>query len=144
MNDAKHVIVNDGQSIVRSDYWDSRQAATGKAYLSWSSGAGRLMLPDALEPALSEMSEASLVVVSRGPWKKAGGQLSWELLFDDGSDCPYCQFLMPDQSDRSAPETDQGGSFVIAIWTREGEKLRLPGKYRVVDEIPYLEPWGAH
>lgn len=73
MNDAKHVIVNDGQSIVRSDYWDSRQAATGKAYLSWSSGAGRLMLPDALEPALSEMSEASLVVVSRGPWKRLEG-----------------------------------------------------------------------
>lgn len=92
--------------------------------------------PAANRPPLRSIQPAS----ARG--KKAGGQLSWKLLFDDCSDCLHCQLLMSDQSDRSAQKTDQDGTFIIVIQTREGEKLRLSGRYRVVAEFPYLNTLG--
>lgn len=38
-------------------------------------------------------------------------------------------------------EDNQGGGFVVSVWTRAGEQLRLPGKYRVVAEVPCLAAW---
>ena len=34
-----------------------------------------------------------------------------------------------------------GRAFNFAVWTRAGKQLELPGEYRVVKEIPGLEPW---
>ncbi|HCF0987694.1 TPA: hypothetical protein NI674_006241 [Pseudomonas aeruginosa] len=139
-----HVIENDGQAIAGTNYWESKHAAAGYAFLSWNAGAGRIMLPDALAPALADMRAARYVIVSRGPWRALGGREAWELLFEDDSDSPYCLHLVTEQSDRLLPDTDQGGGFVIAVWTRHGEQLRLPGKYRKVREIPCLDPWNTH
>ncbi|MFK1437590.1 hypothetical protein ACIU0H_28585 [Pseudomonas aeruginosa] len=137
-----HFIENDGQSITRTNYWDSVHATEGYAFLSWNAGAGRVLLPDALAPALADMRVAQYVIVSLGPWRAQAGREAWELLFEDGSDTPYCLHLVCEQSDRRLPDTDQGGGFVIAVWTRDGEQLRLPAKFRKVVEIPCLEPWS--
>lgn len=74
--------------------------------------------------------------------RSRGGRDAWELLFEDGSDAPYCLHLIMEQSDRRLPDKDQGGGFVITVWTREGEQLRLPGKYRKVREVPCMAPLG--
>ena len=65
-----------------------------------------------------------------------------ELLFEDGSDSPFCLHLVAEQTDRLLPENNQGGGFYVTVWTRGGEKLRLPGKYRQVAAIPCLAPWS--
>lgn len=134
-------IENAGQRIVETNYWDSEHARAGYCYLSWNAGAGRLLVPDALKSVIREMRTARYVIVSRGPWCEQGGRDALELLFEDGSDSPYCLHLVAEQTDRLLPEDNQGGGFVVTVWTRGGEKLRLPGKYRTVAAIPCLDPW---
>lgn len=137
-------INNDGQKITSINYWDTEQALKGYLYLTWNAGAGRLLLPDSQLAFLPEMSTGKYVIVSRGPWKERGGREALELLFEDESDSPFCLQLVAEQCDRMLPDADQGGGFDIAVWTRDGEKLCLPGKYRRVSKIPYMKPWKAH
>lgn len=134
-------IENKGQAITRTNYWDSGAARAGYCYLSWNAGAARLLLPDAQKHCLPEMRSAEYVIVSRGPWQEHGGREALELLFEDGGNSPFCLHIVAEQTDRLLPEDNQGGGFVVTVWTRGGEKLRLPGKYRTVGAIPCLEPW---
>lgn len=136
-------IQNRGQAIANTNYWDSEHALAGYCYLTWNAGAARVLLPDAQKHLLPEMRSAKYVIISRGPWIDQGGRGALELLFEDGSDSPFCLHLVAEQCDRLIPETDQGGGFVVTVWTRGGEKLRMPGKYRTVDAIPSLEPWSV-
>lgn len=135
-------ISNKGQAVEHTNYWDSDHAKAGYCFLSWNAGAARLLLPDVLKPALKEMRSARYVIVSRGPWTEHGGRDALELLFEDNSDSPYCLHLVAEQTDRLLPEDNQGGGFVVTVWTRGGEKLRVPGKYRTVPAIPCLEEWS--
>lgn len=137
-------IINSGQAIASTNYWDGEHARAGLLYLSWNAGAGRLLIPDAAKGILREFRGASKVLVSRGPWTDQGGREALELLWEDGSDDPFCVHLITEQCDRLIPQEQQGGGFVITAWTRGGMKGRWPGLYRVVPHIPYLRPWASH
>ena len=137
-------IDNCGKSIAKTNYWDSEHALAGLFFLSWNAGAARLLVPDVQKLTLQEMRTAKYAIVSRGPWADQGGRDALELLFEDGSDAPFSIHLVAEQTDRMIPETDQGGGFVVTVWTRDGEKLRLPGKYRTVDALPCLDDWVDH
>lgn len=136
-------ITNKGQAIESTNYWDSEHACAGYCFLSWNAGAARLLVPDTRHAFLPEMRTAEYVIVSRGPWPRAGKDEALELLFEDGSDSPFSIHLGAEQTDRLLPDTDQGGGFVIVVWTRSGEQMRLPGKYRRVASLPCLDPWSA-
>ena len=137
-------IGNQGQRITSTNYWDSDHARAGYLYLSWNAGAARLLLPDSQKPMIREMKTGRFVIISRGPWADQGGREALELLFEDGSDTPFSMHLVAEQCDRLIPDTEQGGGFVVTVWSRGGEKLRLPGKYRRVDSLPCLQPWEQH
>jgi hypothetical protein len=137
-------IANQGQRIASTNYWDSDHAKAGYLYLSWNAGAARLLLPDNQKSMLREMKTGKYVIVSRGPWPEHGNREALELLFEDGSDIPFTIHLVAEQTDRLLPEDNQGGGFVVTVWTRGGEKMRLPGKYRAVDRIPCMQPWSEH
>lgn len=135
----KIIIGNEGQAIRQTNYWDTKQAAAGLVFLSWNAGAARLLVPDAAKGLLSEMRGTKYVIISRGSY---AGRDALELLFEDGSDAPFCIHIMVEQSDRMLPENEQGGGFVVTIWTRGGQKHRYDGKYCVVATLPCLEPWS--
>ncbi|EOV9687702.1 hypothetical protein ACN5L4_003688 [Cronobacter turicensis] len=134
-------VVNEGQAIKHTDYWQSEQARAGYLFLSWNAGAARLLVPDAAKPLMKEMRGAQYVIISKG---ELDGRAALELLFEDGSDAPFVVHMLLDQSDRLLPEAEQGGNFVVTVWTRGGSHLRYPGKYRVVGTLPDLSPWQAH
>lgn len=136
-------IVNDGQQVASTNYFDSEHARCGLCFLSWNAGCARVLLPDSMVPHLIEMRTADLVIVSRGPWTAKGGVDALELLFEDGSSHPYSIHMGISQTDRILPESDQGKDFIVAIWTRDGEQLRLPAKYRLAQALPWLQPWGV-
>ena len=138
------VIENKGQAIARTNYFDSEQAGKGLLYLTWNAGAGRILVPDSQKLAVKEMRSAKYVVVSSGPWAEHGGIPALELLFEDNSDTPFVLTIPASQCDRLLPETDQGGGFYISVWTRGGQKLRLPGRYRRVASLPCMEEWTSH
>lgn len=137
-------IKNNGQVIESTNYWDLEQAQRGYVFLSWNAGAGRLLVPDSQAAIIREMKTGKYVIVSRGPWMDQGGRDAVELLFEDGSDSPFALHLVSEQCDRMIPATDEGGGIFISVWTRAGEQLRLPARYRRVDEIPCLAPWVDH
>lgn len=117
----------------------------GLFYLSWNAGAGRLLVPDSRLADLQEMATATYyVIVSRGPWPERGRREGFELLFEDGSDAPFCLHLSAEQSDRLLLDVDQGGGFEIVAWTRSGRAAAWPGKYRKVSQIPCLAAWSEH
>ena len=134
-------VINDGQRIVETNYFDSPHAKAGYCFLTWNAGAARLLLPDSMAASIKDMQGAMYVVVSRGPWLAQGKRDALELLFEDSSDNPYCIHLVTEQTDRMLPEDNQGGGFVVTVWTRQGVQLQLPGKYRTVAAIPCLDPW---
>jgi len=137
-------VENDGQHIVSTNYWLSDFALAGVAYLTWNSGAARLLIPPQCEAWLAEMRTAKFVIVSMGDWPNAGKENALEVLFEDDSQSPFCLHIGPEQTDRIVPETQQGGSFEMVVYTQAGEQFRLPGKYRRVEKIPYLKPWVEH
>jgi len=134
-------IGNNGQEIVDTNYWDSDHAQKGFCYLSWNAGAGRLLVPDSWLNFITEMKTADMVIVSRGQWAEHNRE-AIELLFEDHTNSPFSMCLVTDQTDRLLPDTDQGGGFIITVWTQNGKVLTLPGKYREVDKLPCLEPWS--
>lgn len=137
-------IQNRGQAILSTNYWYSEHAKAGLYYLSWNAGAGRVLVPDSQKASLREMKGAHEVIVSRGSWVDQGNRDALELLWEDGSEAPFCLHLVAEQCDRLIPEEQQGGGFFITVWTRGGAKGRWPGRYRTVPEIPYLKPWNSH
>lgn len=138
-------ITNDGAAITYTNYFETRQAAEGFFYLSYNAGAVRLRVPDSRKSMLSDMRTGHYVIVSAGPWPDRQGRDGLELLFEDGSDSPFCLHLSAhEKSDRLLPETDQGGGFVVTAWEREGKVAEWPGKYRRVRCIPCYEPWREH
>lgn len=134
-------MINDGQRIIKTNYWQTEHAKQGFVYLSWNAGAGRLLIPENQTQIISEIKTGKYVIVSCGKWD---GRDAIELLFEDGTDTPYSINIVSGQTDRLLPETDQGGGFVISVWTENGKQLELPGKYREVESIPYLKAWSEH
>lgn len=131
-------ISNNGPELLETNYWDLDHAKKGFLYLSWNAGAARLLVPDSMISQIDEMRTGKYVIVSRGKFQ---GREALELLFEDNSDSPYCVHLVTEQTDRLLPDTDQGSGFIVSVWTRSGKQLQLPGKYRVVDTLPHMQPW---
>ncbi len=70
-------IVNEGQAIRQTNYWNTEHAAAGLVFLSCNAGAARLLVPDAAKGMLSEMRGTKYVVISRGSYE---GRDALELL----------------------------------------------------------------
>jgi len=138
------LIENNGREIKNTNYWNSPHAKRGFLFLTWNAGAARLLVPGSARGILAEMRGAREVIVSRGPWIEQGRREALEMLWEDGSDAPFCLHLVAEQTDRLIPESDQGGGFIVSAWTRDGKRGEWPGKYRVVPEIPWLQPWEGH
>ncbi len=131
------VFENKGQALAGTNFWDSDHARAGYFFLSWNAGAARLLVPDSQKSVIREM-KSRYVIISRGRYED---REALEVLFEDGTDTPYSMLIGAEMTDRLIPEADQGGGLVVTIWTRGGMKLRLPGKYRVVGNLPDLSEW---
>lgn len=137
-------IINDGKRIEQTNYWDTDHAKHGLLYLSWNASAARLLIPD---PALSMINEMETtkrwVIISRGKMESQNGTIdALELLFDDETDNPFALYMDTRQSDRLVP--DEHKPFTVDAWTRKGLAASWPGRYRVVESLPYLKPWIEH
>ncbi len=135
-------IENDGPLVVKSNFWDDPMAQSGYFFMSWNAGAGRLLVPDSQLDMLPDMQSAEEVIVSVGPWPRAGFDTATELLFEDHSDEPLVLHIGPQQTDRVLPESDSGTPFPVTVWGRNGLLHSMPARYRRVSKIPCMRPWG--
>jgi hypothetical protein len=108
-------IENDGPAIISTNYWDSDYASAGAVFLSVNVPAFRLLLPDSQKAAQADMRTASEVIVSRGLWPARGRNDAIELLFDGGSDNPFCLHFGAEQIDRMPLDSDVGKECVCSV-----------------------------
>lgn len=100
-------IHNDGQRILRTDYWQSDHARRGYAYLSVNAGAVRLLIPRSLQEATEAIRDARAARVQiagacRGDYRPI------HVVLDDDSAAPYCLTLDVRQCDRTLPVSEVG------------------------------------
>lgn len=140
------IIENDGPTIVSSNFWESSAARAGKVFLSTNAGAFRLLCPKRIDSVgtlgdlLREVKGAQYVIVSRGHFEGPDGM---ELLWEDGSDNPFCIHLNRNSLDRVPEPADAGRTdLTLAIWADGPTLMRsFACRYRQVDRLPALNPW---
>lgn len=142
------VIRNHGPLITSSNYWELPAAKAGKLFVSINAGAFRVLIPPALESAISDMLTAKECLVSRGPWAAMRLPDAFEILFDDRTADPFALHLSPESFDRLPMDEDIAIPWVLTAWTapRRGKPhraLERPCWYRRVPAIPNLKPREA-
>ena len=130
------VIGNAGADIAYTNYFDSEAASSGLFYISWNASAARILVPDSMVSMIGEMKTGRICVISRGQLK---GVDSLELMFDDDSDSPFALHVGMQSADRAI--RDDNKPFAVTAWTSKGKVAEWQGKYRVVRELPCMEPW---
>lgn len=132
---ARAIALMDSKKMWRSNY------APPLLRILWRLGIRLPPLPFMPFWQVREMRGAEYVIISKGTLH---GRDALELVFEDGSDAPFVIHMLSEQCDRLLPENNQGGGFVVTVWTRGGNQLRYPGKYRVVENLPDVSPWSEH
>lgn len=127
------LIVNNGQAIKETNYFDSDQSKSGLFYLSWNAGAARLLLPKHDTVTLNEIKTADFVVITRG---KLNGRDAFELFFEDHSETPFCVHMESAMSDRNLPKSDHNRALDFFALTANGETVKMRGVYRVGTTLP--------
>jgi hypothetical protein len=139
------VFSNHGPLITSTNYWDSDIALAGKVYVSVNAGAIRVLLPPQWYGALTDMRAAQYCVVSRGPWPAQQAAEGIEIMWEDGSDSPYCLHLTPESFDLLPGEPEAGREWICSAWTAKDGKphkaLERICHWRRVEKIPCLLPW---
>lgn len=141
------IIENNGQDIIRTNFWQTEQARQGAFYLSINAGAFRLLIPYKHNQIIAEFEAAKEVVISRGPWTAAEQRDAIEILFDDGTDDPYSIHLGAAQVDRWPSPEDAGRVLQFSVWTLKDGKpycaYRAECYYHSAPHLPWLQPRGA-
>jgi hypothetical protein len=132
-------ITNSAKEIKETNYFDTPHAKQNLIFLSINANCARLLLPDGLTDFLDEMRTGKYVILSSGIYKNKN---AIEILFEDDSDSPFSIHIEAKQCDRILPKQDDGIELEFKVYTREGEKLNLPAKFRMVDKLPCLKAWG--
>lgn len=136
-------IENAGQKIVKTNYWQHEYAKAGKLYFTSNAGAVRMLIPGTMEQIIPEIKTGKKVILPRGHWPDYGREDAFEFMFEDFSDSPYAIHVGTDQWDM-IPKWDRKGGWVFAAWTEnEGCVYEKRMRYRLVDKIPCMKPWGV-
>lgn len=142
------IIINDGAELKETNYWDTEQAKDGFFYITPSSGCFRLLVPDNMVDLLQleDLDKTKEVIISRGPWRGEGMHDAFQVVFEDGSKSPFILLLTPEQFMILPSKDDQDikgnpPRWSFAIYNRSGRLASYPCRYRIVDGIPYGEPW---
>ena len=139
-------VVNDGRSIVSSNYWQSSLACLNRYFLSVNAHAFRLLLlPPTMAFYVREMHTAHRVIISRGPWPAERNSDALELMFVNGREYPFAIHVDGQFVDRLPPDSSQADDWIFNVWLpmRSGQPnqaLERPAYYRRVTKIPGQRP----
>lgn len=138
-------VENDGEFVAGTNYFSTKRAQDGLAFLSMNAGALRLLVPASIAYVINEVETGRHVVVTHGVHRQVGLQM-YELLFDDGSDSPFSFQILPEQIDRGGIGIAQAASKSRKLHVYlEDSGCRLVATFDVFfresDYLPCLKPW---
>lgn len=130
---------NDGKKLVETNYWESDYYARGAYVVSINDGCFRLLLPEHTELAIKEMRLSDFVVITRGTY--IGRENSFEIMFEDHSQDPFCLHSGPENWMIMPNHTWEKKRNDLYVYTRDGLALELPCYYRTARKLPYMKPY---
>ncbi|WP_017462057.1 hypothetical protein [Dyella ginsengisoli] len=130
------LVINHGPELMETNYYDTENAQAGFIFASWNAGALRILIPDNQTNALAEMLTAENIAVTRG---YLGVHDAYEILFDDGTVCPFVAIIDARNSDHNVGRESHGKPLAVYIYTREGCLGVFEGRFRVAP-LPCLQP----
>jgi hypothetical protein len=113
-------IENDGNTIRKTDFWDSAYAKKGLFYLSGNAGAWRLLVPDNCQSLLSEMATGKYAEMELSTHAGVPAVIIW---FVDGTRTPYRLLLDLRSVERKITRTKSRSP--LLIYTRKGLQQTL-------------------
>ena len=135
-------IENAGQKIVSTNYWKSEIAKSGKLFFSVNAGCVRMLIPELMKNMIHEIKTGKKVILSRGPWPDRNRDDAFEFLFEDFTKTPYVIHVGVEKWDM-IPKWERKGGWVFSAWTEtDGCVYKKSLKYRLVEKIPCMQPWG--
>jgi hypothetical protein len=139
------IMTNDGPKLVETNYWQTSNAKVGLYYLSTNAGCSRLLVPpsEAHPAKIADMTRnVREVVLTRGAWQGVADCV--EVMFEDGSQSPFCLHLDPKQVDRRWLPSNEGKRWRFAIYTELGKVADFSRCFlRSRATLPCVEPWGG-
>ena len=110
-------IDNEGQRIIRTDYWQTPHAAQGLLYCSINAGAVRLLVP----PSVAATLLAEVPREPRPVLQQTERELS--IRWDDDPEQPYEIAIDMSQCDRRIHETDLGRVLPLIWYSSRGAAM---------------------
>lgn len=110
-------IENDGQRLVKTNYWTLPHAERGFLYLSVNAGALRLLVPAGATHMLAEMRTGKSVTLEPSIREPQ----CIDIVFEDGTDAPFSVSLDRRQCDRAL----NSGPCRFMVYTPAGLQLDL-------------------
>lgn len=134
-------IENDGPLLKSTNYWQTDNAAAGLFFLSTNAGCVRLLVPPRKRPEIADMTRnVREIVLTRGMFEGVADTV--EIMFEDGSETPFCIHIDPKQVDRLWLPADQAKRWRFAIWTEQGKVAEFARCYlRRAPRLPYAARW---
>lgn len=139
---------NDGQELLKTNYWQSEACEKGYAYLTLNAGCFRLLVPTGKGLPIDDMKTGKVVLVTRGPWPEQGKNDALELLFEDYTDSPFVLHIVSGQVDFMPRDSEQDSKgqepkWKFAVYTeKDGKVFEAPARYRRAEKLPYMAEWG--
>jgi len=106
-------IANAGADIAGTNFWSTEYARKGFCFLSSNAGTLRLLVPQAAETYLREISTAQKVTIQKSIFLDD----AWDIVFEDGTESPFCISMLSRMMDRKL----QRGRCTLAVWTTSGK-----------------------
>ena len=139
-------VANDGPQLAATNYWGTECDRAGKFYFTSNATCVRVLVPRSRTPEAREMATGRIAVLSIGPCADWGGKTAAHLMFDDGSNSPYCLFsglsafdVLPSEAD------DTRRDLTCAVYTLGADgspcmAVVMPLRIRHTP-IPNFEAW---
>lgn len=138
-------IQNHGPLVTGTNYWGSEIERAGKLYVSPNAGAIRVLLPRSQFAAVNELRTAKYAIYSVGPWPEERLPVGSEILWEDGTDNPYCWHLSPESFAMLPAKPGAGQEWVVSVWVLKKDMphkaIERPCRWRRVAKIPCMEEW---
>lgn len=138
-------VVNKGQDLVASNYWDTVYNKKGLIMVTMNAGALRLLMPDdfALPETLNDYKKAAHAVLTMGSWLDK--PIAVEIMLEDFTNAPHTFHLLPTVFLEGIPLLDRD-TCTFSIWTKGPNKVCEMTCYlrRTIHRLPYQKPYKEH
>ena len=128
------VILNNGQGILETNFWETEMSKRGHFFVSINSQAIRLLLPETMFDCIAEMKTGSFTILSYT-------QTDFEFLFEDGTNHPFL-LRSPILGIDRIPVWQHNEGLVLSAWTSGCIKvLEMEARVREVKHLPCMDRW---